>query len=512
MEKPNNILTINKFTPGFIAILCTCIIFYLINTYGISLTPDSSYYISVARHLANGDGFIGYNNEPFVLQAPLYPLIFALIKTMFGVDPLVSAGIVNSIIFGLIIYLSGSILLKHISSFFIALMGILVVACSFVLIKFFLFALTEPLFILFILLYIYYINKYLTTGKKSTLIIFSIFAALACLTRYVGIVLILSGIITIISWKNNSAKNRIRELIVFLLISSLPISLWIVRNYFISHTFLGQRYASSFTFSENLIFFSNTILHWFVNFKLDSKDLIPVILILTTLAYITINKLFKKDGNAFNSSMVNQLLLFIFLYSGAVIISSTTTAYDHIADRLLLPIYIPIVLLVFFFLNNVPGLFEKYYYKILGSTFAVLVIVIWLSYIITNTTSLLKDYVRESGWEFGSKEWKNSQTINLLDNLTINKKYELYSNAPDVVYILSDKEAQWSPGKTYYNSPTPVNNTGLPMWKGKGKAYLVWFNNIDREFLYSVDALEKHTGMIKIVQAKDGEIYLIDIR
>jgi 4-amino-4-deoxy-L-arabinose transferase-like glycosyltransferase len=512
MEAKFNSPKVQKIILAVISLFGASAIFYLVSTYSISLNPDSSYYISVARHLTNGDGFIGYNKESFVIQAPLYPIILAFIKIAFGIAPLTSTGVINAIIFGFIIYITGLILLKHFTSSITVLFAIIAIIFSPVLIKFSLFALTEPLFIFLILLYLYYMDIYLVSKNRTALIMLSIFTALACVTRYIGVVIILSGVTTIAVCNKSHAKKKILDLITFLIISALPISVWIIRNLLVSHTLLGPRYTSSYTFFENLIFFFNTILHWFTEIKLNNRSLIMLLFVMICLIYILIFKISKKGKDNFINTLISPISIFILFYSLAIIISSTTTAYDRIADRLLCPIYVPIIILAFYVLDKVPNLFAGYYYQTLGRFFAAFIIIIWLSYIITSADSLIKDYIQKSGWEFGSRAWKKSQTISLLNSLAINKKYEIFSNAPDVVYILADKEAHWSPGRTYYNSPISIDNDGLPLWNDKGKAYLVWFNNIDRKFLFPVKILEKYTSILKIAQANDGEIYIVDIR
>ena len=137
---------------GFIG---TIAVVFLTSRYGAGVAPDSVYYISVARHIADGTGFIGYDGFNFVLQPPLYPLLLAAIKIIFSLDPLVSAGYLNAILLGLIVYLSGLFLLKYLKSALLTVTGTAYILISFVFVQNFLIALSEPLFILFILPFFY---------------------------------------------------------------------------------------------------------------------------------------------------------------------------------------------------------------------------------------------------------------------------------------------------------------------------------------------------------------------
>ena len=98
---------------GLIGLIGTITILSLTVQHGTGITPDSVVYISVARNFADHNTFIMYNGSVLVLQPPLYPIVLALIKKILLIDPQVSTSYVNAILFGLILYLSGSFLLKY---------------------------------------------------------------------------------------------------------------------------------------------------------------------------------------------------------------------------------------------------------------------------------------------------------------------------------------------------------------------------------------------------------------
>jgi 4-amino-4-deoxy-L-arabinose transferase-like glycosyltransferase len=186
-----------------IAILGLCgtfVIIFLTVSNGVGVSPDSVSYISVARNLSNGNGFITYDGYPFLLQPPLYPIFLSVINTIFNIDPLLSAGILNALLFGLIIFGTGLFFLNHLKSILLALLGTSMILISYVLIQSALLALSETLFIFFLILYINLFDRYKRKNEFTSLLLFSIAASLACLTRYTGVVLIFIGVLGIFLW------------------------------------------------------------------------------------------------------------------------------------------------------------------------------------------------------------------------------------------------------------------------------------------------------------------------
>ena len=189
-----------KLTLGILGLIGVSFVLLLTCRNGMGVTPDSASYISAARNLVDGNGLLTYNGLHLIVQPPLYPIILAIIKKLVFIDPMISAAYVNAILFGLIIYLSGLLLLKYLDSFVLAFLGTVSVLISYALIQASLMILSETLFIFLVLLFLYYFEKYQSKKDFIFFFIFSLSISAACLTRYTGITIILTGIICIILW------------------------------------------------------------------------------------------------------------------------------------------------------------------------------------------------------------------------------------------------------------------------------------------------------------------------
>lgn len=486
------------------------VLLFLTNRYGAGLTPDSVGYISVARNFAEGNGFLTFNGTPLIIQPPLYPIMLSLIKRTFLIDPLISAGYLNAALFGLIIYLSGMFFAQHLKSFILVICGTAAVMASFAIVQSSLMALSEPLFILLVLLFLFSFEKYKLKKDYPSLIILSMWGALACLTRYTGVAVILTGAVCMLLQNKKENANKYYHSIVFLLIAGLPIGIWVIRNYLLSGTFADHRGTSLYTLNDNFQLLYNTVVSWYL--PMNSKTIYVVIMMILLAVWIIFSIRNAKDFAAEAFRLIGPGLLFTVLYSGTIIITSTTTAYDKISDRLLSPIFIPLLLIFLFAADRMLVWFKKYFDHQGSAILFGLLFIIFIRYPAKNTIHFMDDYIKMSGWGYNCNAWQKSETIDyLLRGGHMGKISALYSNEPEAVYIFTNSKTSRSPLKTFYNSSQLYNikQDEEYAWHNSANVYLVWFNKTDRNFLFSIEELKNNVKMTEVEHLEDGEIYLI---
>jgi len=497
-----------KLFIGILGAVGTIIVITFTGYQGAGLTPDSVVYISVARNLTANQGFVNYDGVYFVLQPPLYPILLALLKFLTSIDPLISASYLNSFLFGLNVYISGIFLLKHLKSFALVCLGTISVLFSFTLIKVSFMALSETLFISLLLIFLYNIETYQRKRKLLPFILISVSAALACLTRYTGVVLLFTGMICILLWGRNIFKERIGEFLSFTIVASLPIGGWIIRNYFLSNTLIGQRAVSSYTLFENINFFWNTLLPWYLPLKLSDVYLGFILLIITIWILFVSDR--EKISKILLLKQIGPSLLFTILYSGVIIISSTTTAYDKISDRLLAPIYIPIIFVLFITSDRILSWpIQSFNLRLIAVPFSIAML-LFIKEPLENTKHFIGEYEKQPGLGYSSSKWKKSEMINyLIKYEPFSKSYSMYSNKPEAVYILANLICKRSPAKTFYNSPQSIKLDQLQssIRSEDENIFLVWFKESNYNFLFTLDELQKNIRMKEVVHLKDGDIY-----
>jgi len=509
----------DKLPLTVLSLIGTVFILLATRNYGAGLSPDSVGYIATARQIVSGIGAVTYDGTPLTVQPPLYPVLLATFDYVFRIDPLLSAHIVNAVLFGLIVYLSGVLFLKLLkSSVTLAFFGTVSILVSIPLVQVSLMAWSEPLFICFVLLYLIFSESYLEKADTTSLLLLSLSVALACLTRYIGVILIFTGIVSILVFCRNSLRVKIRHLILFVSISAFPIGMWVIRNYFLSGTLFGPRASSIFTLSQNLAFTLSTLLSWYIIPKRISEHsptliFLSLVLLSATVGFLA-NLIIRGNWSKVRTflSEMRVLLLFTIAYVGFLVISSTTTAYDRIGDRLLSPVFVPLTLILLFLASKILMSPKKWLPPKGVNILLAVAIVMWLLYSsIVATRSIVN--AMSHGIGYSGESWKSSQTIEYLrqNQALVSECVVIYSNAPDALYVLANLTARMSPEKTHYNSPEIVQDISSlrKSWPEESNSCLVWFDKIDRKYLFTVDELQAVANMQLIIRTEDGAVYSV---
>lgn len=200
---------------------------------GVILERDSPLYISVARNLLEGAGFIDLYGNDLIAAAPLFTVVIALVSSV-GIDAITAAAYVNAIIFGLITVATTTWLRRHIESRFLVLLAGCAVVLSVLLARSSAAVLTDPLFILLVILSLTALDRFLDTSKWSTLVLAGIWTTLACLTRYIGVTIFITGWLILLIQRGSPIRQKAKRVVVYSAIAMAPVSAWMLHNYFVS--------------------------------------------------------------------------------------------------------------------------------------------------------------------------------------------------------------------------------------------------------------------------------------
>ena len=216
-------------------------------SYGPGLWWDGINYITIARNLLAGDGFVDLYHEPMVLWPPLYPAMLAG-GGLFGIDPYSVAGPLNAVILGLTVLVAGWWLRRYLRSRILWLWGCFSVALALPLVNMASQALSESAFILFATLSLTQIDAHLKSGSRASLILAAAFSALACLTRYMGASLILAALPMLLAARV-APPEKMKRIALYGLIAAAPLGLWMLRNFLVAGSTTGGRDRAFYSFS-----------------------------------------------------------------------------------------------------------------------------------------------------------------------------------------------------------------------------------------------------------------------
>ena len=314
-------------------------------SHGPTMGPDAVNYITVARSLLAGDGLVGLHGAPLLLQPPLYPALLAS-GGLFGLDPYAVAGPLNAVIFGLTVLVGGWWLRRRLHSRLLWLWGCLSIALALPLAGIASTALTESVFILFVTLSLTQIDAHLGGGGRAALIRAAAFGALACLTRYLGVSVILA-VVPMLLAARVAPWEKVKRIAVYTLIAAAPVGLWMLRNFLLAGSTTGGRGMGFYSFD----FIVDEVLRvavgrwWLVGLTA------PVLLALVMAACHAFHRLSrrKKDASVASDIAWGPLrvfggfaLAYLTLLVAAMMSGATWHAESELG-RFLIPVYVPLL-------------------------------------------------------------------------------------------------------------------------------------------------------------------------
>ncbi len=329
-------------------------------SYGPGLEWDSVAYVSVARNLLAGDGFVQFNGNMYTLWPPLYPLLLAA-GGLGGLDPYAVAGPLNAIIFGLTVFVAGRWLGRRLETRFLALWGCLAIALSFHLVRLSSYALSEPVFILLTLMALIQADKYLDEGRRSALVWAGIFAGLACLTRYAGVAVVVTVGLLLISQRAAALPQKLRRAVLYGLIAAAPIAVWMMRNFLIDGTLTGKnRFKVPSPLPELmndlLTTMGSLVIPGFVDGGIRLAAEYSLGLVLASFAAAVVFTFVRGHRQREGGQDWRAFYLFggfalssVVLYVVSLLVGAT---WDGVQTRHLMPLYIPLLLAGLFALDR----------------------------------------------------------------------------------------------------------------------------------------------------------------
>lgn len=197
----------------------------------------------------------------------------------------------------------------------------------------FIYAWSESLFSLFLVIHILFIYKYFNSEREYLLILAGTASSCAALTRYAGYTVLLAFSLLAAALVISKFRKYPRYYL-YTVIFWLPSCVWGIRNYFVDNTLHGPRLPSRYNFFEN-VYYLITVLK-------NDLGIILGILVLCGLV-ISATYITKRAINIFS-----YLFLFILIYLTFVLGMSSLVTMDRLNTRFLASIYPLFIILLSF--------------------------------------------------------------------------------------------------------------------------------------------------------------------
>ncbi len=506
--------------PAALALLGLCgVVIVLLSThrYGPATIADSDHYLATARNLLAGHGYTSYPGTPYTQWPPLFPTLLAGIA-LTGVDPLEGARWLNALAFGLIVFLSGRLFAQCVASQSLAVAGALATLASKPLLDASVMVMSEPLFIVLALLLALCLPRYLHRRDGRSLMLISVLAGLACLQRYVGISLVLAGVVLIGLGTSGARRvQRVKHVAIFAALSALPMALWCIRNRLLigeaggGHQFHPPTGIDIFASLQTALRTASLwVFPWVPGRQGQAMGLVAVAAGVGALIVLSrvvrarpcraaAEPIRNPEGEGPWNLYLGSALGMGATYFGFVVLCGAWLGW-HPEWRHMTFLY---PFFTVFLLAGIAGagrLIDKCAgHARLAGAIGVILYAFWLQYPLRVLHQVTIGRMAVGAGGYATAAWQDAPLVQWLRDHPLSGP--VYSNSPDGVYLLTRAVARYTPQWRDGGS-----RTEFAAGSAVQARYVVWFRTINRPWLYDLRELSTGCRMEEVVTFPEGSV------
>lgn len=372
--------------------------------HGLATSTDSAAYYAASRSLAAGHGLRMPTGELFHAWPPFVPGLCALFQ-LCGLTATHAFVLCNALAAALTAGLGVSLLDRTSSDPWVRRGGTLALVAGFPLLHIYAYAWSEAWFVAWTTAAMVALQRYVERLRTADLLICAVAIALACLTRYVGVALIASAMLTIVM-RNRGPSHAMLALTSFGLITALPLAVWLARNRALTGTLAGAREGSQLGLLEGAIGLLGAVGAWFIPEPLPEwMRALMAFLVMLVLGALLWPQLRAPTIDA-RGATLRVAATVLIMYPSCLLVLSAVIAFDRPDQRLVVVLFVPMVLLS---ASAAEAMLER-----VGRTRSMIVTGLWLAYL-SAASAFVAWYYGYRGGGFAAPEWRNSPDRPLRD-------------------------------------------------------------------------------------------------
>lgn len=491
---------------GACAFVCSAALMYWITAQGPGVSPDSVTYIEVARNLLAGNGFV-IDGKAITHYPPVYPLLIAAVDWLHPGNTIQAARLVavffystNLVLVGFAVYLCTEYSIAAASCAMLAFLS------SAQILSVHSMGWSEAPFVAFWLSSFILFSLHITNPSQRLLVLASSMAGLAAATRYVGVVLFPTIAVAFFLTDKRALKFKLRDVIIFFVVAVLPFICWSLRNILTGSSVTDRNIAFHPIIITHLKYFFITIINFIAPIKFYFILYISYVLMFIIIFILSAIKIIKYAERKIGIIFIKFCLLFSILYALLIFISiSFFDAHTPIDERILLPIIISIIILMFIFIWSKNIANNRFVSDRLFFLSIIFIIFNMLPFVATAID------IHKNGTGYTSLYWKNLSIMKNIAPLSVDKV--IYSNGNDIIHFLTEQKTVMIPAKISAGTMQLHKDYQIKIGKmiqecNEGKAIIVYFNAIGwRWYLPSVEEIDSSGVLPVLIKNEDGVIY-----
>lgn len=488
----------SKYWDALLATVLSTIALYLLMKHsGIGISPDSVEYITAAENIYRHGHMADFTGLLLVLFPAGYPCLLAVIQLLTGLSVMAFAPVLNSVLFGGVLFATATIIngLEKTATWYRSFF-LLALVLSRCMLQAYSMLWSETVFVLLTLLFIIQAHRYLQQKTWRSLFLLSLITAITLVTRYAGVVLLAVGSILMLTDEAIGRRKKIQHLLVFNLAGASLLAVNLIRNHFVSKSLTGTRQRAERGLWDNLLDIGNTFGNWlpFMNGYEKMMAVLFIILVLLALAVVVYRVLQQQ----FFQSYETVLALFFLVYALFMVTIATVSRFEELNSRLLLPLYIPMLLLLTGWF--IPVMRKTFGLKKIG--FCLLILLLYAGFHWHQYRQNIDAWegIKDAGIPGYTEDgWTQSETIDYIRKHKQALGTLIYANANDAIYFLTGLRADVLPHK---DIPKEIKE-----FIGKPAFCVVMFTDGDNPDLVPIAFVQRHKKLIWQKTFADGAIY-----
>lgn len=425
---------------GVLGGFCTALVLFATSRYGPGYNPDAVTALATARNLLEEGVFFSHFSL-YVRWPPLFPLLQSGLSSL-GLGPMVVARWTNALSYGGLVAGMGILIFQTTRSQAGRVLGGASALVSFPLFRQAVEASTEPLFAVFVLLFVVQGGRYLRrpTGKQVALL--SVWVAFACLQRYAGVALLACGGLLLLCQQSIAAGRWVfpstdawRHTTTFGVGAVAPLGAWLLRNVLMSGTLTGPRFTTNHTLGESLRALVDAIISWVIPIPFSALVRGGVVAtVIASLLYVAVRQTEESAKPGGRRELEWACWMFLGVYVLMVTITGAIGASELPSRRLLMPAFPPAFLLGIWGIDVAYGSLSEagksWGYR--GVLFAHVSWILGMALLI-----IIYALVRSSigGGGYNTESWQTSETAEWVRNHRLRKLVR--SNEEHALYFLT---------------------------------------------------------------------------
>lgn len=434
---------------------------------GMGLFDDSIAYIAGARSVLDGQGYREAwlaSNQPVTHFPPGFSSVLALVG-LSGLDPLRGTRFVNALIFGANIFMLGIIGWRMTKSKVVGGALAFLFLLNGQLFRVHTTAMSEPLYIFFTLAAFISFWHYFSYGNNKFLVLSAILTAFAYLTRYAGLALLATLLVSLFilhpTW-----KQRLTSAGIFLA-GFIPFALaWSIRNRLLADNATNRTLVYHPITAENVQLGIGNFAAFILPIDVWQRELIKIpnlfavllgIVVIVLLVWALSKGLKKFFRPATEAPEVLSFISTLYIFGYLASILSSMTLFDASTKfqlRIVAPVYVSLLIMLVYLIWDLwqkGATFSLFAHRASRFTLIVFTIFIFIASFSGFTDSLTQ--LRKGGQGYASFQWFDSEAMKFLTELPEGTR--IYSNETAPVYLYTNR-----PGYVLPDLIDPV--TGLP--------------------------------------------------